>query len=92
MLLYVVCFDISNDSKRRRVSRRLEHFGQRVQYSVFEVVFKSQRSLQSLRKELREHLDEEDSLHFYPLCKSCRSKALNAREGKIAHVAAAVVV
>ena len=34
--LHVVCYDVSNDRRRRRLVRELEAFGVRVQESVFE--------------------------------------------------------
>ena len=32
---YIVAYDISDDKRRTRVSKRLESFGDRLQYSVF---------------------------------------------------------
>lgn len=40
MLFYVVVYDISSDKQRKKVSDLLEGYGLRVQYSVFECVFK----------------------------------------------------
>lgn len=34
--LHVICYDIANDKRRRRVVREIEAFGVRVQESVFE--------------------------------------------------------
>lgn len=34
--LYLICYDMANDKRRRRVVRELESFGIRVQESVFE--------------------------------------------------------
>ena len=34
---YLVAYDISDDRRRSRVARRLQEFGDRVQYSVFVV-------------------------------------------------------
>lgn len=34
--LHVVCYDVANDKRRRRLVRELEAFGIRVQESVFE--------------------------------------------------------
>ncbi len=34
--LRIICYDISNDSRRRKISRLLEDQASRVQYSVFE--------------------------------------------------------
>lgn len=34
--LYVVCYDIPADKLRTKIAERLEDFGSRIQYSVFE--------------------------------------------------------
>lgn len=92
MLAYVVCFDISDDALRRFVSRRLEHFGQRVQRSVFEVAVDSRQALSSLNTELLEWIEEGDDLRFYPLCKGCRKNAQDAHGNRVAQFPAAVVI
>ncbi len=87
------CFDITDDRLRRRVSRRLEHFGPRVQRSVFEIAVNSKEELTALKSELREWMDdEEDDLRFYPLCKGCRKKACDVHGQRVAEFPAAVVV
>ena len=45
----LACFDISDDKQRRFISRRLEHFGIRVQYSVFEIRIKHKQELVKLQ-------------------------------------------
>ena len=94
MLAYVVCFDISDDAIRRAVGRRLEHFGHRVQRSVFEVSVENPGEMGALRQELLAHIEEEeeDDIRFYPLCRECRRKAVNAQGMRVAEFPAAVVV
>jgi CRISPR-associated protein Cas2 len=67
-MLIVVCYDIAEDLRRRRVSDELENFGGRVQDSVFECLLE-----EGQLKELQERLariihEEEDRLGYYPLC------------------------
>ena len=33
--VFVICYDIASDGRRRRVAETLESYGRRVQYSVF---------------------------------------------------------
>lgn len=92
MLVYVACFDISDDRLRRQVSRRLEHFGIRVQRSVFEVSVRTQEQLLALQNELREWIEEDDDLRFYPLCRACRQKSKDIFGQRVAEFPAAVVI
>ena len=93
MHAYVACFDISDDAIRRSVSRRLEHFGQRVQRSVFEISVESAQELEALREELLELILEEieDDIRFYPLCRECRRKARDVRGRRVAAFPSAVI-
>lgn len=72
--LYVVAYDIPNDRRRTKVHKTLCGFGKWTQYSVFEC-FVSAKELVLLHERLRKMLKpDEDSVRFYPLCQSCRSK------------------
>ncbi len=67
MKVYLACFDIENDKKRRRLSKLLLSYGERVQYSVFEITVKSDASMKKLLKRCKRHVEEGDSLRFYAL-------------------------
>ena len=70
----MVCYDILNDRKRRRVQKILEGHGERVQFSVFECDL-TQGQLGSLKRRLRAEINlETDSLRFYSLCGTCSEK------------------
>lgn len=43
MLFYVICYDIPDDKRRKKISDLLEVYGSRVQYSVFECVLNSKQ-------------------------------------------------
>jgi CRISPR-associated protein Cas2 len=67
MLFYVVTYDIPCDKRRRKVSKLLEGYGQRVQYSVFECVL-AVGKYQELQRRLAKRVNlSEDSVRFYPL-------------------------
>lgn len=73
MLFYVVTYDIPCDKRRRKVSKLLEGYGQRVQYSVFECVL-TDNKYQELQKRLAKRVKlAEDSVRFYPLSSHTRS-------------------
>lgn len=68
----VVTYDVATTTstgrrRLRRVAKICEGYGQRVQYSVFEVVC-SQTDLAKLIKKLEDVIEPtEDSLRFYPI-------------------------
>jgi len=72
----VVCYDIRDEKRLRRVAKEMEGWGVRVQKSVFECDMKM-KDFQRMRKRLLKLIEpERDSLRFYFLCKSCREKIL----------------
>ncbi len=92
MHTYLVCFDISDDKQRRAVSRRLEHEGLRVQYSVFEVSFKTAGEQNTLKEELKQCIETADDIRFYHLCAACRKKSATVEDEAIAEFPLAVVI
>ena len=92
MHTYLACFDITDDKQRRTVSRRLEHFGLRVQYSVFEISVKNPLELEDLKQELKEIIEIDDDIRFYHLCLACRKKSETVDDKRIAQYPLAVVV
>ena len=67
---HLVCYDIRDDSRLRRVAKLLEGYGERVQYSVFRCRL-TVREEQRLRWELTRRVVSEDSWLIVPLCGSC---------------------
>ncbi|PPC90167.1 MAG: CRISPR-associated endonuclease Cas2 [Methylobacter sp.] len=66
--LYVVCFDITDARRLRKVAECLQNFGTRVQCSVFECHLDA-TELGSLKQMLAELIDPScDNLRYYPLC------------------------
>lgn len=63
---YVVCYDIEDNRRRRRIASILENSGMRVQESVFEVRL-SQTAIRALINRLGEILVSPDSLRSYPV-------------------------
>lgn len=69
---YVICFDVRDERRLRRISDTLENFGVRVQRSVFECRLESQE-LEDLRQRLGDLMDAaDDHVRYYSLCgKDC---------------------
>lgn len=69
---YVVAYDIPDDRRRLRVARLLERYGERVQYSVFEMYLTREEWEGLWRALTRMLVEEEDHLRVYRLCLACR--------------------
>jgi len=69
---YVVAYDCSNDRTRGKVARVLEHYGVRVQGSVFECDL-DDRAMQAVRVDLARLrlVGKEAEVRFYRLCGLC---------------------
>lgn len=77
-MLWIICYDVSEDRRRLRVAEALEESGSRVQKSVFEVEASSGQ-IGRLRARLERLIDSTtDSVRSYPLCEGCRRRALAA--------------
>jgi CRISPR-associated protein Cas2 len=71
---YHICYDISNNKKRRKVAELLSDYGVRVQYSVFRGELKK-KDVKSLLTKCEKMIDvKTDSVMFIPLCANCESK------------------
>ncbi len=64
---FLVCYDIANPKRLRRVEKSVKAFGSRIQYSVFECLLDGLR-LQQLRKNLGEIINSDhDQILFVSL-------------------------
>jgi len=70
----VIAYDIQSDKKRLKVSKLLEKYGERVNYSVFECMV-THKQLQTIQDTILKHIDPQtDSVIYYPICVDCFSK------------------
>lgn len=67
---WLICYDVRDPKRLRRAAKRLEGYGQRMQFSVFRCWLTPAR-LQQLRWELTELLEPEDDVLVIPLCARC---------------------
>ncbi len=78
---YVLAYDVVSDRRRAKIVRWLERYGERVQYSVFEM-YLTEEEWQALRKALERLMNtEEDSIRVYRLCAVCRTRIINLGKG-----------
>lgn len=70
---HLISYDVRDPGRLRRVAKKLESYGNRVQYSVFRCRLDT-TSLEKLHWELNQLLADEDDLLVIPLCGSCASK------------------
>ncbi len=72
-MLYVAAYDVADPRRLYRVARVMKDYGQRVQYSVFEMDLASS-AFESLRRRTEQELDTTaDGVKYYPLCARCRA-------------------
>ena len=73
---YVICYDIADDKRRKRVADVLDSHGDRIQESVFEI-FVSRARFEGCLEVLESTINQqEDRLAIYALCASCDRKAI----------------
>ena len=80
---WLVCYDVRDERRLRRVAKTMERYGQRVQKSVFEC-WLTKALLKQMHEEINKVIDEKkDSVRFYTLCKECRGVTDSAGKTKI---------
>jgi len=62
----LVSYDVVSDSRRRKVMKTMEGFGQRVQYSVFECQL-TPAQITEMQRKLKKLVGKEDSVRFYAI-------------------------
>lgn len=73
--MYLVSYDIASNKIRRKVAKKLESYGKRIQYSVFECDLDEKR-FKKLYAEIAKLCGEMDdgSVRYYFICKNCLPK------------------
>ena len=70
---HLISYDVRDSKRLRLVARKLEGYGERVQYSVFRCRLNN-LTLEKLHWELNQIMEQEDDLLVIPLCGHCASK------------------
>ncbi len=79
----VISYDITDDRRRNRVCQELKNYGERIQFSVFELLIDTD-TLKKLAKRLEGLIDRtEDSVRIYVLCNACCQRIAILGTGKL---------
>ncbi len=78
---YVISYDMPDDRRRLKVAHLLEGYGERVQYSVFEV-WATGEELATLQERLAKHVEEAGSVRIYLLCAACQARRVVLGDGE----------
>jgi len=71
--LWVVCYDVHDETRLRKVARIMEQYGTRIQKSVFEC-WLPEEHLQKMQQAVRSELDAQtDTFRLYAVCKNCQA-------------------
>lgn len=70
---YVICYDIGDPKRWRRVYKLINGYGDRLQYSVFRCRL-TIRQMECLRWELEKLMSSEDRLLILGLCEPCERR------------------
>lgn len=95
MHTYAVCYDLSDDKRRTRIAKTLLEYGERVQYSVFEISVKNPQQLETLKQRLRtiaEGAEDPVDIRFYRLCQDCRRASSTLDEQPVMQMPAVVIL
>jgi CRISPR-associated protein Cas2 len=76
MTRWIVAYDIPDDRRRQKLANMLENFGDRVQYSVFEVMTDDEEVSVLVKKIDAIIAPGDDSVRLYPLCGACAGKVI----------------
>lgn len=73
---YLICYDISDPARWRKVYKRLHGYGRRLQYSIFRCRL-TKNEVEKLHWELEKDLAKEDKLLILNVCERCEQKTLS---------------
>jgi CRISPR-associated protein Cas2 len=80
---FVICYDITDDRRRSRISSLLLDFGTRVQESVF-VAHLDDELFERMRDRLKTVVDDDwDKVHVFAVCAACEAKAWTLGQGQV---------
>ena len=73
---WVIAYDVPDDHRRAKLARILDDFGDRAQWSVFEI-HTDPKNLDILRHKILQTIDPaQDAVRMYPLCIACSPKVV----------------
>ena len=81
-MLFVVVYDIVDDGIRNKVAQYLENYGERVQYSCFELHLNPKEQVEIVAIRLRQLIETEDRVFIYPITKRARGSVIKLPDEK----------
>jgi CRISPR-associated protein Cas2 len=73
---YVISYDISDSKRWKKVYKRLNGYGRRLQYSIFRCRL-TKIEVEKLRWELEKDLSIDDKLLILNICERCENKTVS---------------
>ena len=73
---YVVCYDITDSKRWRKVYTKMHGYGRRLQYSIFRCRL-TKIEVEKMRWELEQELTEDDKLLILNICDRCETRTLS---------------
>ena len=78
---HLVCYDIRDPKRWKKVFKKLKGTGDHVQYSIFRVHL-TVKQLERLRWELEGFMAEEDDLLIIRLCSGCAQRVIDSHKDR----------
>lgn len=75
-MIYLVCFDVSNNKLRRNLIKCLEEFGRRIQFSVFELEMSDVDLIKLNTKIKSVRLETTDKCFIFPISEIAFRKSI----------------
>ena len=85
-MLYVAAYDIVDDAIRNKVAKYLENYGERVQYSCFEIHIYPKEQIEIITLRLKHWIEPGDLVFIYPITKRVRGSIIRLPDEKRALV------
>lgn len=80
-MLWLICYDITDNRRRMQVMNELRNFGVGVQRSVFECRVSPAQFIR-LKTQIQQHIQLEDRITYYPLCRKDAKRVMVDGVGK----------
>ncbi|WP_456343020.1 CRISPR-associated endonuclease Cas2 [Thermovibrio sp.] len=85
-MLYVAAYDIVDDGIRNKVAKYLENYGERVQYSCFEIHIYPKEQIEIITLRLKHWIEPGDRVFIYPITKRMKGNVIRLPDEKRALV------
>ncbi len=74
--IWIISYDIVCNKRRYRLDKSLAQYGQRIQYSIYQVILNTDE-FSRLRKNIKQIINaQEDKVNYYRICRWCQNKTV----------------